>query len=402
MTARIVIECGAAETRAALIENDEIRRFAFAPAMGDENLPRPPQEGDVRLGRVTAVSKALAAAFVDIGAERDGFIPLGKSAPPIEGARVIVTVRRPPLAGKGAVLSLDWKRSVGEGEASSIESLASTAAIGALNRSTSAVLEAFRRCQPSGAPELETLVSDTAAKRALETAGKARPILDARAVEEALIGDAVDESLHRSVELVGGARLSFHETSAGVMIDVDTASAWERAAAARLNDRTNLTAAERLPTELSRRMIGGRVVVDFLPPSGAAARNALVERIKSGLSGVEGFRFGKLAADGLADFTLSKRSFSLLELATEEAGATWPSPGRRLTLDWSAKQAIGALERELRGRPTARPLLLAGAEIATYLFDERPQWAARLASKYGARFEIRENPGMERRSHELA
>ena len=107
MTRVLYIECGAAETRCALIIDDIVMRLWFAPARGDETLPRPAEAGDVYLGRVRTISKALNAAYVDIGEADDGFLQLKKGEKaPVEGARIIVSVKRPALGAKGSLLTL--------------------------------------------------------------------------------------------------------------------------------------------------------------------------------------------------------------------------------------------------------------------------------------------------------
>lgn len=399
MSVRVLIECGAAETRAACVDGDEIKTLWFGPAMGDEVLPQPPAAGEIFAGRVRSVSKPLNAAFVDIGSTTDGFLPLRKNEkPPVEGAQIIVIVRRPPIGEKGAVLSLDWRRSVADAEL--IESHARKIFIGALGDLAPSPVTAFNFCRPDVGEAGSAIVNDALAKRALEDylgspVGFSKNVFDEFSVDEVIEG-----ALNERVSLPGGAQLHFHETAAGVLIDVDTASAGD-GASSNLIDRTNAAAAARLLNELHRRTIGGRVIIDFLPPSTATARAAIAESLRVGLRSFKGARFGKIAPDGLADFTLPKRAMSLLERATEEAGSSWPVTGRRFTLDWSAKAAIRTLERDLRARPSARPTLLVGAEIAAYLDTDRPQWIARLQEKFGARFEIRVDAARNSRSHDL-
>ena len=399
MTARVLIECGAAETRAAYVEGDEIRTLWFGPAMGDENLPQPPAAGDIFAGRVKSVSKPLNAAFVDIGPATDGFLPLRKNEkPPVEGAQIIVIVRRPPIGEKGAVLSLDWRRN--GADAGLIEAHARKISVGALGNSAPSPVAAFNFCRPDAGDAVAAIVNDASAKRSLEDYQESPVEFSQNVFDEYSVDEVIEEALSGRVLLPGGARLNFHEAAAGVMIDVDTFSAGE-GASSRLNDKTNAAAATRVLSELHRRAIGGRVIIDFLPPSTATARAALAESLRAGLRVFKGARFGKIAPDGLADFTLPKRAMSLLERATQEAGAGWPVTGRRFTLDWSAKAAIRMLERDLRSHPSARPTLLVGAEIAAYLDKDRPQWISRLQEKFGARFEIREDAARNSRSHDL-
>jgi ribonuclease G len=62
--------------------------------------------GDIYKGRVTRVEKGLGAAFVDIGAERAGFLPLADLPDvPTEGQALVVQVTRDALEGKGARLT---------------------------------------------------------------------------------------------------------------------------------------------------------------------------------------------------------------------------------------------------------------------------------------------------------
>ena len=139
-----------------------------------------------------------------------------------------------------------------------------------------------------------------------------------------------------------------------------------------------------------------------MPPTGATARNALVDSLKAGLDEIAGARFGRIAPDGLCDFTLPRTRLSLLEQATAPAGDGWPVSGRCFTIDWSAKSAVRTLERALRRRPSLRPRLFAPAGVLRYLERDRPQWRARLAEKYGARFDIIENDKLNAGRHDLA
>ncbi|MEK7265110.1 MAG: ribonuclease E/G [Pseudomonadota bacterium] len=396
MTRTVFIDCGAAETRAAMFDGDEVTHFWFGPARGDEGLPRSPQTGDIVSGRVKSVAKSLNGAFVDIGAERDGFLPLSKDAkPPVEGARLIASVRRPQIDAKGAVLTLDWASGLSALEKAKSEAQAASSAVGLIGEVSDAALSAVRHFAriASGAA---VAVNDPAVKSVLERHGAAVRVEPAQDWD-----DVITRSLERSVGLASGALLHFHETKAGALIDIDTASASDGATGA-LNDKINLAAAAHLPKEISRRAIAGRVIIDFLPPSGAGARAKLLDALRAGVAGLPRARLGKLAPDGLCDLTMPREQHSLLEAATEFSTAGWPVEGRRFTLDWSTKSAMRSLEKALRARPSASIRLLVASDIGAYLSDLRPQWAQRLAQKYGARFTIEPGATMETRTHEIA
>ena len=98
---QILIEHGFGETRLALIERDRLIEFRLSRG---EDRYRP---GAFHLGRVISVDPALEVAFVEIGAERAGLLPLrdaGKK-PPSSGDTVLVQVTRAPIENKGVRLS---------------------------------------------------------------------------------------------------------------------------------------------------------------------------------------------------------------------------------------------------------------------------------------------------------
>jgi Ribonuclease G/E len=100
MASELLINVGAGETRAALVEDGVLQAYAVEPALGDGA-----RTGDIYMGRVTRVMAAMQAAFVAIGGDRDGFLSL-RDAPAIhEGAVLAVQVSRPAIGEKGAKLT---------------------------------------------------------------------------------------------------------------------------------------------------------------------------------------------------------------------------------------------------------------------------------------------------------
>ncbi len=111
---RILIDASPGETRVALMAGDRLRELWIERA-GAASLA-----GNVYLGRVEKVVEGIAAAFVDIGLERSGFLGLAEARPPLaagetpedrisdhvsEGDAVLVQVQREPAADKGAKLT---------------------------------------------------------------------------------------------------------------------------------------------------------------------------------------------------------------------------------------------------------------------------------------------------------
>ncbi|MEZ5914115.1 MAG: hypothetical protein R3C42_00630 [Parvularculaceae bacterium] len=93
---------------------------------------------------------------------------------------------------------------------------------------------------------------------------------------------------------------------------------------------------------------------------------------------------------------------TLLEQASEPVGEGWPVCGRRFTLDWSAKAGIRALERALRTQPALRPRLIVAADMFEYLEHDRPQWRARIADKFSARFDIIRSETLKSGAYDIA
>ena len=95
-----------AATRACAVMEDG-RLCEYIPEEGSGT------SGAVLLGKVVRVVKATDAAFVDIGAERNGFLPLKERSetftgqPLREGDRVTVQVVREAHGEKGAFLTRD-------------------------------------------------------------------------------------------------------------------------------------------------------------------------------------------------------------------------------------------------------------------------------------------------------
>jgi ribonuclease G len=115
MAADLFINVSPGEIRIAEMRDGKLEALRIEPLLGQEARPL----GDIILGRVSRVVPAMEAAFVEIGMERAGFLPLrdakllarnGKDDARIsdcvrEGESVLVQVTREPFAEKGAQLS---------------------------------------------------------------------------------------------------------------------------------------------------------------------------------------------------------------------------------------------------------------------------------------------------------
>ncbi len=386
MSARtIVIECGAAETRAALIIDDIVRRFWFGPARGEE-ASAPASPGEIFTGRVKVARKSGAALFVDIGEAIDGFLQLGQGdAFPAEGALVSVRVKRAARGEKGVTLAL-----VGEEQ--------SSVAIGRQSSPDDAALQAAKHLS-GDAPVDEIIIDNGDAKAALERAEawrgtalvhKSGALFECYGADEAL-----QDAFARKVTLPSGGVLAIDEAEALTAIDVDASAAFD-AMDGKTIERINMEAAWRLSLELGRREIGGQIVIDFLRAP-RARRTALDEELKAQFPKAQKAMWTK---SGLFSFTMPRARTSLLERFTELAPAD-PLGGRRFTIEWLARAAMRAGERRLAEQKSSRITLTSGAHLYEYLAN-RPNWTKALGERYGERLSLIKDDNMEDRAFELS
>lgn len=97
---RIYVGVGPGETRVALCDGDRLVDLLI------ERDGEAGYSGDIHLGRVMTVAAGLGAAFVDIGLDRPGFLPLAAAGPAVsEGDPVVVQVAQEAIGDKGAKLT---------------------------------------------------------------------------------------------------------------------------------------------------------------------------------------------------------------------------------------------------------------------------------------------------------
>jgi len=379
----IIIECGAAQTRAALIVDEVVTRFWFGPARGDERREAAPQPGIQYLGRVTSVEKSRGALFVDIGARQAGFLQMGgNKAPPNEGALIRVEIKRAVRGCKGATLGF-----LGAAEAGAV--------IGPLAPPRDALLQALAYL--GGAPADEIIVDSGAAKAFLDVNAENIGTIthEAGNLFAAHGGDeALDDVFLRTIPLPCGGTIVIDEAEAMTAIDVDQGAA-TRGDAKRI-ERINCEAARMAALQISRRDIGGQIVIDFLRDLRASPAT-LNNELKLCFPDAQKAGWTK---SGLFAFVLPRPYASLLDRFTEEAPGE-PVNGHRFTLDWLAKAGLSESENRLRSSATLSLKLGAGPVLFNFL-TLRIHWTDRLNERYGARLNIVEDHKREDRAYDLS
>lgn len=101
MKRELLIEAIGSEARIAVLEDDTVVDLIIERDAGASLI------GNIYLGRVQRVVDGIGAAFVDLGLNRAGFLPLRDGAAVTEGAAVRVQVTRDAFGEKGPQISLN-------------------------------------------------------------------------------------------------------------------------------------------------------------------------------------------------------------------------------------------------------------------------------------------------------
>ena len=277
MPGRVLVDGLPGETRAAVLDADDglidllIRR-----------ADRPEVAGNSYFGRVEHVDRGLAAAFVEIGLERPGFLPLKAVATrPNAGDALAVRVTREPSPGKGAKLTAqDVPAPDDPGRPPRL--LAQADPLAALIRAADperVEVESAerRRALARALPEIaERIAGHTGPEPLFDTAG---------------LNAHIAALLQPEVPLPGGGRLRIEPVQTLTAVDVDAAG-HAGAGPARTALEVDLAAAPEIVRQVRLRALSGLIVVDFLELDTKDARRQVAAALQ------RAFAAAGLDADG--------------------------------------------------------------------------------------------------------
>ncbi len=236
--------------------------------------------GAVFSGQIKHLDHALGAAFVDIGLERPGLLPLKKGKPrPNEGEWIVAEIRRDSWEEKGPRLSLkpsEWAKEIARDAKTDGKKIAMLAPPPPL----------WARAIADLAPgEIGEIVCSRPVDSSaiMQWAAVHRPILVERVRVLPVVhwefsrDQALDEialALEEKVWLREGGTLLFEPVRTLTAIDVNSGG----------SDRSafdiNCSAALEIPRQLSLRNIGGQIVVDFIDLKDKDRRNHIVDLLR--------------------------------------------------------------------------------------------------------------------------
>lgn len=275
--------------------------------------------GAVVLGRVIKLEPSLNAAFVEIGLDRPGLLPLKKQGrSPSEGDAIIVQVRRDAREEKGVRLTTSLRTKVNAEEA-------------ARGKQPPAILvpapTLWQQALESLAPEqVESITCDRRVDVAAieEWCGRHHPGLVGRTgflarrdwiPSCADIADAVAEALNETVQLPGGGQLLIEPVRTLTAIDVNSAGAVAERGLERTALAVNLAAAREIPRQLALRNIGGTIVIDFIDLENRNKREQVLAALREAVGIDPAIEWvGNMSRLGLVELSRRRTGRTLAEM----------------------------------------------------------------------------------------
>jgi Ribonuclease G/E len=339
--------------------------------------------GSIHLGRVVRLATGLDAAFVDIGDERPGFLPVqtGTAAELHEGARILVQIRREAQRGKGARLSTRIQpRGGGQGDPARLAELAADLDPPVQLDPAPGFAAALALRLP-GEPE-RILADAPAVLRELRTTFPAADIAHRMREDWPIDLDGlIDTALAPTLALPGGGSLHIEESRAAVLIDVDTGTP-EAGSAERAALRVNLAAATAIARQMRLRHLAGGIVIDFAALEGRRPRDRVRQTLEAALAGdpaspqILGWsRLGHLEM-------VRPRRVRPLSEAMLEPQSTRKSPAA------FAFEALRRLAREARAHPAANWRLVVAPAVAAALSGPAAAGLRALETRLGRRVAV--------------
>ena len=391
MSRRLLISAQPGETRTAWLDDGELSDLMV---LRDD---RPWLVDNLYLGRMTARDRSLAAAFVDIGLDRPGLLPLNEAPKGLsEGDAIAVRVTRAPQAGKGVRLT-------GCRLPAELRAAAEKVPPPALLRAAEDPFDAALAAEP---PPDAIVIDDPACFARAKARLAARPELVARLAldldpetpfERCGVEAAIEALLEPRVALPSGGHLLVEPVQTLTAIDVNSGTVGGTAGPA-MALAVNLEAAAEVPRQLRLRGLSGLIVIDFLELREEAARKRVAEALRGGLdSDPRPSRVQAMRRSGLVEMTLRRARPALHELLTEPCGlGGLDGLGRTKDPVTLAYEALRAARRAALHDPGRKIALLVGARTSAALRGPAAAALADFEARFGRPLDLRAQAAGER------
>lgn len=276
------------------------------------------RQGAIYLGRVVRIEPSLNAAFVEIGLERPGLLPLKKQNAVQEGAAVIVQVRRDTREEKGVRLSTSLTTTIDAAALAKGKTAPcclvpppeawQSLLLALAPQSVEAVICAGRNDAERIAAWCRTQLPEIAARVSHE------PMRDwVRSRSEAV--EAIVEALEVEVTLPGGGQLLVEPVRTLTAIDVNSAAATGRTGIEQTALAVNLEAAREIPRQLALRNLGGVIVVDFIDLQNRNKRDQIISTLREAVGIDPAIEWvGNMSRLGLVELQRKRNGATLAEM----------------------------------------------------------------------------------------
>ena len=368
----LLVNAGFGETRIALMADGRLADYQVARD-SEKTLC-----GNIYLGRVTKVSAAMQAAFVDIGQARAGFLALpdarhlsrrpepGISDCVREGEALAVQVTREGEGDKGPRLSAKVALTPEQ------ETRRRMSRPPVLLEAAPSLLEQVLL----GLPRDVTRIAIDDARTAEDLRARcraARPDLEPRieTVRDAF-DDALEEDIARlsapRIALPGGGWITIEATEGFTAIDVNSGGYAASGGREETALAVNLEAAQEVARQIRLRAIGGLVVTDFIQMEDMAATRLVQSVLTKGLAPVLG---GEVPTDvtlsrtGLAVITRKRARPPLSRFS--ESCVHCAGSSLQPTAESVALSALRAAARSARAAPGRPVILRAAPEVVAWI-----------------------------------
>ncbi len=296
-------------------------RLAQAIRETPENRPL---AGAIFLGRVARIEPSLQVAFVEIGQERPGMLPLKKQGrQPTEGEAIVVQVRRDERNAKGAKLSASI-----QSETAFADQLAKATAPTCLVPAPNAWQTCLAGLDPGSIEEVACdrrvdvgAVQAWCALHAPELSARVRHLPQREwEPERAEFDEQIAAALEESVALPCGGNLLIEPVRTLTAIDVNSAGATRRAGKELTALTVNLEAAAEVPRQLALRNLGGIVVVDFIDLENRNKREQVLQQLRDAAIVDPAIEWvGNMSRLGLVEILRRRRGPTLAQMWGAEA-----------------------------------------------------------------------------------
>lgn len=362
MSLRLIVSALPGETRAAWLEDERLTELHI------QRDDKPSVADNLYLGRVLALDKGLKAAFVEIGLDRPGLLPLDKAPKGLsEGDAVILRVTREPAADKGARVTARVRDLPEE-----VSAVADRARPPVLLR---AAEDPIRQSLLGAAPPEEIVTDDPARFAQMKAWLAGRPELRERLrldldplplFEREGVEAGIDALLEPAVPLPSGAFLLIEPVRSMTAIDVNSGRHDGRGGPVAKALAVNLEAAAEIPRQLRLRNLSGLIVIDFLDLADGVKRKRVVQALKDGLKDdPRPSRVQAMRASGLVEMTRRRAGPALHEILTLPCGIG--GGGRVKDPATLAFEALRAVRRAAARTPGGRLVLTSSPEVAAAL-----------------------------------